>query len=344
MSKFKKICKATMSFFLQLTAVILINAIGFMIAMRLEVFPNLQEKLVTSVMVTFSHQYLAKLVASDSRISKVMENNKVVDTNEVTDKSAIQITGDTVPTMADPADSKSTSNLDKSKDKIDLIDIVGTNFKGHMFIISNPKRVKLAVCKNLGSSGNKLNDLINAENGIGGVNAGGFTDEGGHGNGGQPTGIIVKNGEIAWRDKSVNTYNIIGFDKDGILILGNYNLNQIKVLNIIDAVSFGPYLIVNDIPTKIIGDGGWGYNPRTVIGQKADGTILLLEIDGRQPTYSIGATIRDIQNIMINYGAVNAANLDGGSSTVMYYNNTLINKPCSPFGQRPLPDAWIITQ
>lgn len=338
MSNIKKLCKVTGIFLLQLTALIIINLLVFITTMRAGLYENLQEKLVTSVMVTMSHQYLAKLVATDSRISEVMANNKVVQTEDATDKSAINVAEN------DGAVAVSGAPANGSYSKgISLVDIQGSNFKGHMLIIDNPKRMKLAVSRNIGSSGTKLNDLIKEENGIGGVNAGGFTDTGGHGNGGQPTGIIVKNGHIVWRDLSESKYSIIGFDKDGILLLGNYTIEQIKKLNINDAVSFGPYLIVNNTPTKIIGDGGWGYNPRTVIGQKSDGTVLLLEIDGRQPTYSIGATIRDIQNIMISYGAVNAANLDGGSSTVMYYEDKLINKPCSPYGERPLPDAWIIT-
>jgi len=336
MNYIKKLCKATGIFLLKFAVVIVINVIVFITTMRVGIYGNLQEKLVTSVMVTMNHQYLAKLVATDSRIALVMANNKVEQTSDVTDKSVINID-------ANRSSNENTQNPINSKGSVDLVDIQGTNYKGHMFIISNPKRVRLAVSENLGSSGTKLNDLIKKENGIGGVNAGGFTDTGGHGNGGEPTGIIIKDGKVVWRDTTESNYNIIGFDKNGILLLGNYTINQIKKLNIVDAVSFGPYLIVNDKPTKIIGDGGWGYNPRTVIGQRSDGTVLLLVIDGRQPTYSIGATIRDIQNIMISYGAVNAANLDGGSSTVMYYKDKLINKPCSPYGQRPLPDAWIIT-
>lgn len=138
-------------------------------------------------------------------------------------------------------------------------------------------------------------------------------------------------------------YSIIGFDRDGTLILGNYTVDEIKKLQITQAVSFEPYLVVNGEPTKIYGDGGWGINPRTAIGQRSDGTVLLLVIDGRQ-VGSIGVTIRKLQEIMLQYGAVNAANLDGGSSTVMYYNNNLINNPCSPYGERTLPSAFLITK
>ena len=87
------------------------------------------------------------------------------------------------------------------------------------------------------------------------------------------------------------------------------------------------------------GDGGWGVGPRTAIGQRKDGTVLFLVIDGRQPGYSVGATLRDIQNIMYEEGAVIAANLDGGSSSTLYYNGKVINKPADLLGERMIPTA-----
>lgn len=76
-----------------------------------------------------------------------------------------------------------------------------------------------------------------------------------------------------------------------------------------DAVSFGPTFIVNGKAMEVAGSGG-GLNPRTVLGQRADGAVLMLVIDGRQ-SHSIGATYKDCIDVMLQYGAVNAANLDG---------------------------------
>ena len=64
-----------------------------------------------------------------------------------------------------------------------------------------------------------------------------------------------------------------------------------------------------------------GYNPRTAIGQRADGVVIFVCIDGRQ-TSSLGGTYKDLINIMYEYGAVNACNMDGGSSSVMLYRDT----------------------
>ena len=103
---------------------------------------------------------------------------------------------------------------------------------------------------------------------------------------------------------------------------------------------FTPTLIVNGNPAEVSGTGG-GLNPRTVIGQRADGAVLLLVIDGRQP-HSVGATLQDCMQEMLNYGAVNAANLDGGSSSMMVYEGEVINTCASLNGSRNQPTAWLV--
>ena len=84
-----------------------------------------------------------------------------------------------------------------------------------------------------------------------------------------------------------------------------------------------------------------GLNPRTAIGQRSDGAMLLLVVDGRQ-AYSIGCTLRDLCDIFLEYGAVNAYNLDGGSSTLMWYEDGYVNNCASVVGIRPVPTAFIV--
>ena len=113
-----------------------------------------------------------------------------------------------------------------------------------------------------------------------------------------------------------------------------------------DAVQYGPYLVVNGKSSYVKGNGGWGIAPRTAIGQRDDGIVLLLTIDGRQ-TASLGADMGDMAQIMIDYGAVNAANMDGGTSTAMALNSKLISNPRNGGFQpktRPIPDAWIVVK
>jgi exopolysaccharide biosynthesis protein len=282
------------------------------------------------------HQYIANIVASAGTIEKIMALNTVATISEGTNTEDINI-------INDDTEENEPDDLFKYTDKPDvsMTNISSGKYKGYILTVRDPKRIKLAVSKSIGENGTYIKDLVKQESGIAGVNASGFVDVAGKGNGGVPTGIVIKAGEIVYYEKGFKNYSLIGFNKNGVLILGNYSINQIKELNIQDGVSFSPFLIVNNKPVKIYGDGGWGINPRTSIGQKEDGSIVFLVIDGRQ-LQSIGATIKEIQDIMIAEGCVNAANLDGGSSSVMYYEDKLINSPSSKFGQRPLPSAWIV--
>ncbi len=159
------------------------------------------------------------------------------------------------------------------------------------------------------------------------------------GNGGTPSGIVIKNGELKYGSLAAE-YSIIGFDTDNKLIVGWMSGQTAMDKNIRDAVSFGPALIINGKRAEIAGTGG-GLNPRTCIGQTANGSVLLLTIDGRQAN-SVGATMQDCIDIMEKYGAVNASNLDGGSSTIMYYDGEIINVCASVYGPRKLPTAIVV--
>ena len=136
------------------------------------------------------------------------------------------------------------------------------------------------------------------------------------------------------------SYDLIGFDNNNVFVIGNMTGQQAVDRGIRDAVSFGPFLILNGTPLEVSGMGG-GLNPRTAIGQRADGAVLLLIIDGRQ-AHSLGASMNDLINEMLDFGAVNAANLDGGGSTVLYYDGEIHNKISSVYGARGVPTAIIV--
>ena len=136
---------------------------------------------------------------------------------------------------------------------------------------------------------------------------------------------------------------LIGLNDVGELILGNYSYKQAMNIGIESAVEFGPYLIVNG-KDQISRAYAGGLHPRMAIGQKKDGTMIFVAIDGRQPGYSLGTTLLELQNIFKRYDAYNAANLDGGSSATMYYNGKVVNKTSTPMGERYLPNAFIVTK
>lgn len=100
-------------------------------------------------------------------------------------------------------------------------------------------------------------------------------------------------------------------------------------MGVVEALSFRNTLIINGKPIPY----NEGINPRTAIGQKQDGTIVLLVIDGRRGIKQ-GATLEEVENILLQRGVVNASNLDGGSSSTMYYKGKVINRPCNWDGER----------
>jgi len=137
-----------------------------------------------------------------------------------------------------------------------------------------------------------------------------------------------------------SVHRVIGFDNDNKLVVGTMTGREAIDRGVRDAVEWGPALIVNGEALDA-GSSGGGYNPRTAIGQRADGAVILLLIDGRQPG-SLGASYNDLIDIMLCEGAVNAANLDGGLSSTMYYDGEVINKGYSLYGERPIPTAVLV--
>jgi exopolysaccharide biosynthesis protein len=288
-------------------------------------------------MTTFSHQYIATAFLSDNTINEIIEKNKVHDENKYSDDSAINV--------FNGKDQQGNGNgqpgyLQEAENKIELKNLSNGKYKAYMLIVSNPKRIGVASSDNLGKSGTKLSEIVKDYNAIGGINAGGFADDGGHGSGGTPTGFLIEDGRVLYGNEN-EKLPLIGFNEDSVLVLGNYSLKEAKEKKIRDAVNFGPFLIVNGEPSIKDGNGGGGLQPRTAIGQRKDGAVLLLVIDGRKID-SVGATLKEVQDIMLEQGAYNAANLDGGSSTTMFYGGQLINKPSTPAGERLLPSAFLI--
>jgi len=225
---------------------------------------------------------------------------------------------------------------------ITIEDIKGPSFKGKVMLVKDPKRVKLAVTKEIGVTGERVSDLVKDMGAYAGINAGGFYDPNGKGNGAFPDGLTVHEGKLVHNNVKDQAVNIVGFDDQGKLIIGNMTASQLDEKHIREAVTFTPNLIVNS-KLMISGDGGWGIAPRTGIGQMADGTVIFVVIDGRQPTWSIGATLRDLMNVFDNYHAVNAVNLDGGSSSELVYNGKVANKLWDIFGERYIPTAFVVT-
>ncbi len=240
--------------------------------------------------------------------------------DEVTDNSLILI--DTNNTI--------TGSTDEWKDYPDGIRIErlqGATYTAHVMIIRDPSQVYLATSRTPFSTevrGERINVQIEKEGALAAINAGAFWDDG-TGNplvGCVPEGLVISRGEVVWKTGKAPEEGFCGFNEDNILVVAKtMTADKAKELNIRDGCCFGPVLIMNGVVNEKEYNDPSGYNPRTCIGQRADGAVIFLCIDGRQAG-SLGGNYRDAIDIMVKYGAVNACNLDGGSSSVMYYRDT----------------------
>lgn len=281
---------------------------------------------VTSVMETSAAKFLAHIYFSEEEITTILAGNALVETDEITDETLVEIQAET------------SAGFDKNK--LEIVDVKGSTFKGKMMIINDPSRVYVGTPAAFGTEqgGLRVEEMVKRDGAVAGVNAGGFKDENGVGNGGEPLGLVIKDGVMT--NPSGGASTVIGFDTSNKLIVGYMTDAQAMEKNLRDAVSFGPTLIINGEPTAVSGTGG-GLNPRTAIGQRGDGTVLILVVDGRQPS-SLGATYGDLVDVMLEYGAVNAANLDGGSSSLMVFEDKIITTCASLYGSRKIPTAILV--
>lgn len=289
-------------------------------------FNNVKRTIVGAAMTTLTHQYIAKAFLSDEEINKILSEN-AVETIEQDNKQPI----------------KFVNKHDSSIEREEISD--GRKFRGYMLIIHDPSRVKVGCSKQLGKQGEMTSQIARDNNAVAAINGGGFTDSASGdskwtGTGGKPVGVLISNGTVKYNDVSDETtkVDVMAMTKNGVLLVGPHSLSEMNELGVTEAISFGPAIVVNGKGTIKSGDGGWGIAPRTAIGQRKDGSILFMVIDGRQ-TSSVGATLKDVQNIMLQYGAINATNLDGGSSSTMYYEGDVINNPCDPLGERSVPSV-----
>ena len=294
---------------------------------------------ITTAMTTMSHKYLAEWFFDEETINAVLAKNKIEDTDSTTDTSLIVIDmGEETEYKDEYEKQLFAKNLDKKEYNIyeesknyRIIEIEGKGYHGYLAAIYDPSKIKVATSKYIGTAGQYLTDISKQNNATIAINGGGFLDENRQGNGSTPLGIVMSNGKVIANNGNTVGGGIIGFNKDNKLVVGKMSLSKAQSLKIRDAVTFSPFLIINGEPAKISGNGGWGTAPRTAIGQRQDGTVLFLVIDGRRLTMP-GASIRDLIEIMKNYGAYNAANLDGGTSSAMTYNSKLVNDPVDASG------------
>lgn len=301
---------------------------------------------ITSAMTTMNHQYLAKWFYSDETIQKVLNGNSTIESGESTNPDLITIKKyDKDVHIYKNKYEKEVLTKDDGNDLYKVINVAGKSYQGYLVVIYDPSKVSVATTKYLGKRGEAITTVAKRENAVIAMNAGGFYDPDWNSNGALPHGAVIKDGKVVSDYEDANMGGgFIGFTNDNKFVLSkNLTAKQALEKGYRDAVEFGPFLIVNGKSSFVKGNGGWGIAPRTAIGQRKDGIVLMLVINGRIPS-SIGADMSDLCEIMQNYGAYNAANLDGGSSTELVIENKIINKPVAggTNGLRDMPTFWIV--
>ena len=312
-------------FFLVLAVAVLLLLGDFFLVLNL-VFngpsPTARNQLTMALIEASATKWVPALFIGEETVAEIRADVDTGLEDNLTDTSAVIINRGN--------QAGSDSEWANYPDGIRIEDVHGRTYNAKVMLVRDPAQVYLGISThtgfNTGTPGKRLTAAMEDEGAIAGINGGAFNDDGTAGAyvGSLPAGLVYSEGACVWTSgKPTETSGFAGFTKDNILVVSTENLSkaQAEKLNIRDGCCFGPVLIMNGEINMEAYNKVSGLNPRTAIGQRADGTVIFVCIDGRQPS-SMGGEYKDAIDIMVEYGAVNACNMDGGSSTVMMYRDT----------------------
>ncbi|MBQ4117142.1 MAG: phosphodiester glycosidase family protein [Clostridia bacterium] len=294
---------------------------------------------VPTFLETGAFKFIPSLYLSSDSIQAIVDKNKMKDMDANVDEGLINLDGTKITGKLDiditATDSEQNDTSTENDAPIEIHEVSDATYYGTMMIVKDPSRISLATIYPWREIGVTLDQLVKDNNAIGGINGGLYNS---HKNtGGSPYGVIVSNGEIQYNQpQSFAGLVLIGFTENNVLQIidiSKMNAKQVEKLvkekKIRDAVTFQDeasdannhfvQLIINGEVREMNGMGS-GLNPRTAIGQREDGAVLMFVTDGRGKNGHLGASASDLIKVMQDFGAVNAANLDGGSSSCMYYD------------------------
>lgn len=318
--KNRKIYKSTILFiFLD----IIVAACFFIMYGPWSYFRNLY---VTTAMRTMNHQYFADIFYNKETIQKIMDSNYFVTIDEDADVEKIDIDTKEKEEYLNEYE-KELLTRDEGNDLYKVIHLSVGGSNAYLVAIYDPTKVHLIRSKsfNIGGYGERIITMCERYGGVVCINGGGFED---YGYGSDiPMGYVIEDGQIIWPVYSDGTErgDIIGLTKDGKLkLMTNASGNEAISSGVVEALEFGPFLIVNGKSLEIVGDP-WGKAPRIAIAQRKDGVMMFLAIDGEN--YINGASLKEMLEVLERYGAYNAANLDGGQSTSLVIDGKLYNNP-----------------
>ena len=295
-----------------------------------------QDWFVTTAITTGKHQYLAYVLYDTDTIQEIRARNTII-SNDSSNTDDIDTHSDThkdtyenvyEQTVLD-REYNAYSTYEENGEviyKIVQLTMDSDGVEGYAAFIYDPTRISVALSNRFPDYGEQVYNYYSTAGAILAINAGG------HGYGADnsivPAGNLIVDGKLinSYTGSPINGGGVIGFNSEGVLILtkarGQSAINE----GVINGVEFGPFLIVNGEAATVSGNGGYGVHPRTVIGQRQDGIVMFLVIDGRNAESS-GADINQLIEICQRYGMYNAANLDGGGSTTMEEKGEPVNNP-----------------
>ncbi|CDE49811.1 putative uncharacterized protein [Firmicutes bacterium CAG:460] len=300
-----------------------------------------KELFATTILETGQLKFLANVFLSKEELQEIVDKNSLQDMDAEVDENLINTDGN------------------KEKELIEIHNVSGDGFEGTMMVVNDPAKISLATTYPWSEYGKELGVIVDEAGAIAGVNGGIYYSSGNKG--GRPYGVTVSNGEIQDITLGWSGLYLIGFDENNLLrIISLEGMNKsavekmVKEEKIRDAISFQEEssdannhfvkLIINGEKRELSGKGS-GQNPRTAIGQRKDGSVLILVTDGRGKNGHLGATASDLIEIMAEYGAVNAANIDGGSSSSLYYNKKYLRTSVTFYYTNSswrLPTAFVV--
>lgn len=282
--------------------------------------PAVRSMLTMSLLESSALKFVPYIFLQEETVNEIVEAASLKEEITETDTSLIVIEEPT----------------EEEKD-LELIPVSAPTSKGYIMIIRDPSRVFVGIADNIHARGMYITELAEKYDAVAAINASGFSDAGGMSNGKDPLGLVVSEGKLI--SAGAPKYTAAAFDKDNILHVGNFTAKDVEEMGLRDAAAWGPALIQNGVPMEV--STATGLNPRTAIGQCADGSVLFLVLDGRYPS-SLGATYADMISILMEYGAVNACNLDGGFSSVLLYEGERISDVASIENIRKIPTAFMV--
>lgn len=298
---------------------------------QLEVTPNSE-----------SNKGLTSSTDIDYNIGKLQETMDSLEkeNKELMEQENQEVVEDVVsPIFSDEDEFGNKVVVNDKEQGIKIVEVKTSTYTGQLVFIDDPSRVFVADTDKKEQRGELILNYLDKYDAIVGINANGFADPDGKGLGGEIIGCSIAEGEY-WGYYNFSNYTTIGFDTDNRLVVGK--IDNPEDYNLRDAAQFKPALII-DGEVLIKGTAGWGLQPRTVVAQRADGVVIFLVVDGRQPGHSIGITMGEAAELLYQYGAVTAAACDGGSSSVLAYNGEIINSPSTPMVTgRYLPNAFLV--